>query len=649
MKLSLDKTLSLVALSVVGALGTLPAYAQTLAETPFRVVNISEGTDVDGTPFPDIDVLKNTQRSYGMGLTFENGTPVMVGVARGKKRLRDEDVDDDLIDIEDGIAPEEQITYSVNDPIVANNFAFIAEQNSTPTPWLPDFEALGGSTPPDDTENVSRIDALYYGANSAGFKVGGVSGPQQVIDNPDNESEQTEFYVRDFEMRGIAKKGEEADISLPPLASSMTYTYDPEDGAAQTVNIGGWSVAAAVNSSNLVAGYASTEISQFGAERIDACFGDDATLPVDVCVQVNQYPSATNGIRNIQYQTRAAIWDLSDAEPQPLILPLGLTPAEDSETVFTAQGLGISGDGVVAGRSDTYRDGDTDDRRLDAGYWKKEANDAGTEEYGFNPVPFPDREYYNTIAYDVNDSGLLIGTYDRYIEGYLRTKFFTYDINAGGSIFTPLDFYGTISDLSSRPRDINDQGQVVGSIEVTHDKETSRPKAGFLYDSSVQELVDLNKVLTCESKGLEADGNGSWKPHEVKVTDGSGLELSYKTEILIVDADTVSDDGNYIVGTAFVRKPLYKVDSQGNLVDKDGEPVTSVEDAVFELNANGQPLTSFLPRAVVLEKIAGGTKEDICTYIAPDDDDAPYERKGAAGLGWLMLLPLLWVRRKIIG
>ncbi|MCL1037479.1 DUF3466 family protein [Shewanella submarina] len=622
MKLSLDKTLSLVALSVVGALGTLPAYA-ALEDQAYEVVNI-EDFDLKGT-------LPDTQRGYGMGI---NADGEMVGVSRGRKKLRDEDVDDGIIDVEDGIAPEEQITFSVDEPIIANNFTFISSANQPAGEWVPTFDSLGGSTAPNTTPPNS-VDAIYYGINDAGIKVGSVSAPEKKLTYEGDNEDQEFWYYRDFELRAIAKKADGSEVEIAPPFT--TYVYEAENEAPVDVLVGGWSVAANINNNQQVVGYASTDISDFGADRIKACFGDDVTLPLDICVQANQFPSAT-GSRNIQYQTRAFVWDLDNAGGVTATeLPLGLTPAADSELIFTAQGLGINSSGVVAGRSDTYRDGDTDDRRLDAGYWLQEANDSGTEAYVFKPVPFPDREYYNTIAYDVNDDGLLIGTYDRYIEGYLRTKFFTFDTVNGGQITTPLDFYGNISDLSSTPRDINNQGKVVGSIDITHDKETPRPRSGFLYDSAAAELVDLNKVLTCESKGLEADGNGSWKRHEVQVTDGTGLELSYRAEIRVVDADSIAEDGT-IVGTAFVRKPMYQVDLNGDLVLENGQPV-------FELNANGQPLTSFLPRAVVLKPSNGA----ICTYVDPDDDDAPYERKGAAGLGWLMLLPLLWVRRKIIG
>ncbi|MGI2258398.1 DUF3466 family protein [Shewanella sp. GXUN23E] len=620
MKLTLDKTLSLVAISVIGVLGTLPAHA-ALKDEAYEIVNI-EDFDLKGT-------LKDTQRGYGMGI---NANGEMVGVSKGRKKLRDEDVDDGIIDVEDGIAPEEQISYSVDQSILANNFTFVAQANGASGEWTPEFDAIGGETPPDASP-ANSVDAIYYAIDDAGTKVGTVSAPEQKLEYTGTNENQEFWYYRDFELRGVAKKADGTEITLVPPYT--TYTYKPDTTDAKEVNVGGWSVAADINQNQLIAGYASTAISKYGAERIDACFAEGVTLPLDICVQANQFPSGTGG-RNIQYQTRAYVWQLdASGGVTGTELPLGLEAPADSEIVYTAQGLGVNGNGVVAGRSDNYRDGDTDDRRIDAGYWVKETNNEGVEKYVFKPVPFPDRQYYNTIAYDVNDDGLLIGAYDRYLEGYLRTKFFTLDINnPAAGIKTPNDFYGRLSDLSSTPRDINNQGMVVGWIDITHDKETARPKSGFLYNSATEEFIDLNKVLTCESKGLEADGNGGWQRHDVLVTDGTGTEFSYKADIRVVDATSIAEDGT-IVGTAFVRKPRYQVDENGDLVLENGQPV-------FELNANGQPLTSLLPRAVVLKPSNGA----ICTYVDPDDDNAPYERKGAAGWAWLTLLPLLWLRRR---
>ncbi|GAB1140914.1 MAG: hypothetical protein WStaBPW_32140 [Shewanella algae] len=331
---------------------------------------------------------------------------------------------------------------------------------------------------------------------------------------------------------------------------------------------------------------------------------------------------------------RAYVWQYENGAVTGTELPLGLTPG-DSDYTFTAQGLGLNNSGVVAGRSHVYRYNDSDNLRMDAAYWSKDANG----EYKYHWIPVVDDDVRNSIAYDVNDAGILVGSYNKYIQGYIRDKFFIYDTNTPETKpVTPNDFYNTMSDLSSKPRDINNKGQVVGYIESTHDKDKPRPKVGFLFDKESGEFSNLNKLLTCESKGYEKDAEGNWKRHEVSVEDGSGKTLTYNTDIVVVEANSINEEGT-IVGTAFIRKPSYQFDDDGNLViGENGKPL-------FELNGNGQPVTSYLPRMVVLKPSSSG---EACTQVDDGDIDKPFERSGAASLGWLALLPLIWWRRRKI-
>lgn len=243
----------------------------------------------------------------------------------------------------------------------------------------------------------------------------------------------------------------------------------------------------------------------------------------------------------------------------------------------------------------------------------------------------------SSIAYDINDNGIVVGSYRSYIQGYLRDKFFYFDINTPDvSPVTPNDFASKPTDLSSKPKDINNNGQVVGYIETTYDKEKPRPKAGFLYEKSTGEFSNLNKLLTCESKGFEKDGSGNWNRHKVAVQDGSGKTLTYNTDILVVEASSINEEGT-IVGTAFVRKPSYQFDSSGNVVvGENGLPL-------FELSGSGEPVTAYIPRMVVLKPIANG---EACP-IDDSTDTGNYERKGAASLAWLFALPLIWFRRRV--
>ncbi|EGT3628727.1 DUF3466 family protein [Morganella morganii] len=610
MKSKLDKALSLVALGVLGVLNS--AHAAPV----YEIVNI-DNFDLQGT-------LEGTRSGYALGV---NGNDELVGISKGKKKLSSSDVEGGVIDVADGIAPEETITYSIDKAIIANNFAFVAKENDeTSNPWLPTFDSINGTKPPSDTAVINSVDTFYYGINDVGIKVGSMTAPEKKTENTATTDVTDDYwYYRDYEFRGVAKSGQ-TEISLPP-----PYTKFVNADNTKTAELGGWSAATAINSNNLVAGYVSTDISKYGSDRVNYCLGTDNTLPLDVCVQREQYPNST-GTRNIQYQTRGYVWQIENDVATGTELPLGLTPATDNTLTFTAQALGLNDNGVVVGRSHVYRGGDTNNLRQDAAYWAKDTEG----KYQYHWIPMVD-SISSSIAYDINDSGILVGSYRSYIQGYLRDKFFYFDTNqADATIVTPNDFAASTTDLSSKPKSINNKGQVVGYIETTYDKEKPRPKAGFLYEKSTGEFSNLNKLLTCESKGYEKASDGSWARHQVEVQDGSGKVLQYNADILVVEGTSINENGA-IVGTAFIRKPSYQFDANGNVViGENGMPL-------FELNGNGDPVTAYVPRMVVLKPASSG---EACT-VDDNTDTGNYERQGAATLAWLFALPLVWFRRRI--
>ena len=610
MKSKLDKALSLVALGVLGVLNS--AHAAPV----YEIVNL------DDYDLPLSDSFQGARNGYALGV---NANDELVGIIKGKKKLSTSDVEGGVIDVEDGIAKEETITYSITSAIIANNFAFIAAQNGAYGAWKPTFDSINGTTPPSDTSIVNSVDTFYYGINDAGVKVGSMTAPEKKIENTATADVADDYwYYRDYEFRGVAKSG---NIEIPLEPPFTKYVKDDK-----TVELGGWSAATAINNNNLVAGYASIDISKYGSDRVNYCLGTDNTLPLDICVQREQYPNST-GTRNIQYQTRGYVWQIENDVATGTELPLGLTPKADNTLTFTAQALGLNDNGVVVGRSHVYRNNDTDKLRQDAAYWSKDTEG----NYQYHWIPMGD-SISSSIAYDINDSGILVGSYRSYIQGYLRDKFFVFDTNTPEVAYvTPNDFGSTATDLSSKPKDINNKGQVVGYIETTYDKEKPRPKAGFLYEKSTGEFSNLNNLLTCESKGYEKGADGNWSRHKVEFTDGTGKLLTYNSDILVVEATSINEDGT-IVGTAFIRKPSFQLDSKGNIiVGENGMPL-------FELSGNGNPVTAYVPRMVVLKPASSG---EACTVVDDNTDNSNYERQGAATLAWLFALPLVWFRRRI--
>ncbi|SQH76368.1 conserved exported protein of unknown function [Shewanella benthica] len=638
MKLKLDKALSLVALSVIGVLQGANAAPVYEIKNLDDIYSQTDGAELIGT-------LQGTRSGYGMAI---NGQGESLGVAKGKKYLSVSEDDDGVIDIEDGIAPEERIVLSINTPIKANNFTFTAQDNDPSSKnWLPVFDSVNGTTDPgltdaDVPETINSVDAYYYGINDSGLKVGSMTAPEQTETYTGNTAGQKFWYYRDFEERGFVKNADGTETAMvPPLTE---YVKDDETPA---VNVGGYSVAAKVNASGLVVGYVGTELSKNAKDRIDGCIESD-TYPLDICVQTLQFPYNQYGNSYINYQVRGYVWQVNaeGAVTSEYELPLGLTPSSGSTYLYRAQGLGVNKQGTVVGRSHVYRRGNKDKLALDAAYWIKNEASGEYDEDSYNWVPMIDNRY-QSIAYDINDNGILVGSYKQYLQGYERDKFFYFDTTNGTEdegIVTPYDFSSSagISDLSSKPKDINNKGQVVGYIETTHDKEKPRPKAGFLFDKETDDFRNLNQLLTCESKGFEKDKNGDWVRIKVVVPNGNSEEpLKYNRDLVIVEANSINEDG-VIVGTVFVRKPQYKFDSDGNLVIENGEPV-------FEVDGNGDPLTSYLPRMVVLQVNGEEASDDwLKANNCVDNNEEPddYERKGAASFAWLFALPLVWFRRR---
>jgi uncharacterized membrane protein len=627
MKLKFDKALSLVAIGVLSVIGTVQAAPV------YEIVNI-EDFNLNGT-------INGTRNGYAMAVNSEDE---VVGISKGKKKLSTEDIEGGIIDVEDGISDAEEITYSVLKPIEANNFTVTTSANAAEGAWKPSFYSLAGTTNPTDEDSngeviVNSIDSFFYGLNSNGTKVGAYTGVEKTLAYEGTSTTQELWYYRDFELRAIAVK-DDVEYSLLPPYTTYERLQDGDTSAA-TVELGGSSVAADVNDNNLVVGYGSTALVSSSVDRVDSCIASaedtdaDNPTPLAICVQDSQYPD-TNSRRDILYQTRALVWDLNnidvDGVPERTQLPLGLTPAANSTLIYTAQALGVNSNGDVAGRSHVYRDDNTDKLYFDAAYWKKNANG----EYQYNWVDMDD-DVTSSIAYDINNDGMLVGSYRKYIGGYLRDKFFTLDTNnPEQGIVTPNDFQTTLSDLSSKPKDINNKGQVVGYIESTYDKETPRPKVGFLFDNNTSEFVNLNDRLTCGSKGYEQNTDGEWARHQVSIQDGTGEILNYNTDIQVVEANNINEDGT-IVGTAFIRKPQYQTDAiTGNvLVGENNLPL-------FELDGNGDPVTAYLPRMVILKPTSG----EACTTSDAVEEEA-YVRKGAASFAWLFTLPLLWLRRRV--
>ncbi|WP_299491686.1 DUF3466 family protein [uncultured Shewanella sp.] len=624
MTFTLNRALSLVAVGVFSVL-----QSATAAEV-YEVVNLDQVYDSNETSPTLTGTLSATQKGFGMVI---NNNDYALGTATNIAKAASNSVS-----LADGIAPSESSTVRVLDssgsatnssgtaykmtnttPMVASQFIFTADgTGTTSTVWEPTFVSVNGQiTPvyPDGGENT--VDSYYYGLNDSDLRTGAMTAPQQQDDPVDPT-----YYYRDYERRGFVQNGSDTEIELIPDDASVFYTGIGSNGDELTATVGGWSVGADVNNNSIVTGYASTDLSSTSQDYVSSCITNNTSdTTANICVQNEQY----NG--NIDYQLRAYVWqyDSSTNTVTETKLPLGAT--ESGTTVYDAQGLAINDNDVVAGRSYVYRNNGSS-LYYDAAYWT--SNGDGT--YAYNWINTGSSST-KSIAKGINDNGIVVGSYTKYINSYLRSKFFYYDTQSGGSVVTPNDFYNSTSDLSSEAYDINNKNQVVGWIESKESNTTSnRPKSGFLYNMDAQEFNDVNDLLTCESKGYEQDTEGNWSRKQVTITSGTGEVFTYDEDIDVVQANSINENG-VIVGVAMVQKPVYSISNGSVVIGENGLP--NIEKA-----GNGGPVTSAVPRMVVLNPVTNGTA---CTVSSGNEN---YTREGAATFAWLFFLPLLWLRRR---
>ncbi|MCL1127000.1 DUF3466 family protein [Shewanella surugensis] len=630
MTFTLNSALSLVAVGVLSVLQT--AHAADV----YEVVNLGEVYNSADTSPTLTGTLSDTQKGFGMVI---NNNDYALGTATNiAKAVTDND--NESVSVADGIAPSESSTVSLGTsmtnttPMVASQFIFTADSNDADTAWAPTFVSVNGQKEPvypdvdpdvdpdDKDKKLNTVDSYFYGLNDillAPVKTGAMTAAE-VTDT----STGTTYYYRDYERRGFVQDGSDTEIELVPLYYEYTYTYS--DKSTKDFNVGGWSVGTGVNNNDIIAGYASTEMSTTSKGYVDDCITGSSA--VDACIQNEQY----NG--NIDYQIRGYVWQYTkDADTgigsvTATALPLGAT--ESGTTVYDAQGLAINDNDVVAGRSYVYRNNGSS-LYYDAAYWTP--NGDGT--YAYNWID-TGSSTTSSIAKGINDAGIVVGSYNKYINGYLRSKFFYLDTQTGsGSVVTPNDFYSSTSDLSSQAYSINSSNQVVGWIESKESNTTSnRPKSGFLYNMGAQEFNDVNDLLTCESKGYEYNTtDATWSRKKVTITSGTGEVFTYDQDIDIVQANSINDNG-VIVGVAMVQKPVYVTSNGSVVIGDNGLPK-------IEVAGNGGPVTSAVSRMVVLQKASSSSTA--CTESSGNEN---YTREGAASVAWLLMLPVLWFRRR---
>lgn len=198
-------------------------------------------------------------------------------------------------------------------------------------------------------------------------------------------------------------------------------------------------------------------------------------------------------------------------------------------------------------------------------------------------------EWDFSSANDINNGNIIVGNANKFINGEQRNKLFVFDYNTNTVTF-PKDFFES---SNSVPYAINDNNLVVGVAEVLPADSTTRRQVAFLYDIDNATFTDLNTLLPCESS------------------------------FSLVEARDINNN-NEIIATTVVS--VEQRDAKGEVVK----------------DSAGNPVMENVTRPVKLIPVPNGTIDD-CGIT----DDETYERKGgSSGIFSLLLLPLVFLRRR---
>lgn len=426
----------------------------------------------------------------------------------------------------------------------------------------------------DTNDYTYSTNSYVNGITDDGWIFGNSSAPYLPVDFTKSNGEDTTYWVREFTTRAFFS---------PDKGQTIVSVLPPED------TYGGESAILDISDTKIAVGYASTSVDEAAIDYIEDTSGgcsDDDTLedmPFEVCVQA---------IATGMYNTEAFKWYV-DAQGVLTTESLGhlVTPHEDDQRELVSIAQAVNSHGVVAGYSTGW-------------VQNNEFNPSRNERSSLYAVIFRNGEvidlntdhekYYNSRAYDINDSGIVVGHVTTLINGNPRTKFYYIDTNSDELIMEfPDDFF---NGSSSTARAINERGYIVGEGEYeTHNDSSAntRRKHAFLYDLNIDYFVDINDLLTCDS------------PYEV------------------IEARDINEN-NEISGTAILK--IQKRDSKGELM----------------LDEDGQQLYEDVLRAVDIIPTEGEI-ENCAEY------EEKVDRKGASTNVWIIFILAfsIYFRRKL--
>lgn len=437
---------------------------------------------------------------------------------------------------------------------VGDNKSFVSNAGRAELVNLVDvFDSELNSFTNSNTEHLRSI-------NEQGIAVGRATAPftpimfTQTGENA-TSSEEMRMWQRDYNSRAVV------------YINGEVRTIEPD-----FTTYGGESEAIDISNQGYVAGLTSVSMAQQTIDDIEKdCIGE--LSPEAVCVW-------RKSLSGRLYESRPVVWKLDtngNVESKQLF-DLAFVPTDEQTDNYFATATAVNDSGLAAGYGNVPRSENV--ILVQPLYYQ-----------GSETKTFVDNDVYDRgFSTDINNSGVIVGTVQKFFDRVYNSEFFVYNINTG-EFTTPATFYET---AESNAYGINDAGKVVGEAEYEVTTDTIRRKHGFLYDSVSKEFFDLNDLTECGS------------PYE------------------IIETRSINNS-DQIVATAL--KTVDRRDSLGEVVTDDDGNVRKEEVAV----------------TVLLNPIAG--EIDDCTEV----EDPPIERKGSTN-SIALSLGLLFVavfRRRI--
>lgn len=476
----------------------------------------------------------------------------------------------------------------------------------------------------DSTELSHSTRDIVTGISDNGWIYGQLSAPSLPLNNTDSD---VVLWVRDFEQQGYIYTDAGSIVELEGSATLFGGASRIED------------LAQGDNGEIYVVGEASVGYNPTIFEQIEQCDTitnngsvdnpdtpsvDNLNLPA-FCTQF--YRNFTDPQTNAQlFDIDAYLWTLDENATVISQKTLGklITPHPLDLRAHTSVATAVNSKGVAVGYSPDWVLTQPFNINISSAATIAESSPVINNAVIFKNGNVIDitgeaHQRVESRAFDINDSGIVVGYVSTTFSGVPKNRFFYYDsiaaeireaeidkaiANGEANIPEPISIVipdGLFAGGASEAKAINNNGIIVGETEFERHLDIGRlPKPrrrhGFIYNINTNEFNDANELLTCEDRA---------KYEIVQISD-------------------INDSGE-IVATAYVNQDRR---------DAIGE---------FELDENGNRLSENVLQAVKLKPILNG-QVDICEEF---EEQNRVKRQGAS-TSWLLLLlsSALFLRRK---